>query len=116
MGSGTSENERRLHARSETGAIAWVRAARAERNEYTVQNLSAGGGLLSGEPRLNVGAAVKLALHVPGSQPIDLLGRVTRHADERSAAVQFVHEDDMTQDQIQSALLLELEQRLAAGS
>ncbi len=81
--------------------------------QYELRNLSAGGALLSGSPLLEVGTMVDLILRLPGRPVMRVEAEVLHHVDTLdgplSMGMIFYHENDAAQDQIQSALLAELE-------
>jgi hypothetical protein len=80
--------------------------------EYELRNLSAGGALLSGTPLLETETMVDLILRLPGLPVMRVEAEVIRHVagiDGTSMALVFHHETDVVEDQIQGALLAELE-------
>ena len=85
---------------------------------YELRNLSAGGALLSGVPLLELGTMVELILQLPACPTMRVEAEVIHHVDtldgKLSMGLIFYHENDVAQDQIQSALLAELE--ATAGS
>lgn len=86
------------------------------RATYPLRNLSVGGASIIGEIGVPVGSRVEVALDMPLYPTVRLRARILRREDHGGAvhyAAQFVHEDDLTQDHIQSGLLSELEQRRA---
>lgn len=80
---------------------------------YELRNLSAGGALMSGSPMLEPGTIVELLLQLPAVPTLRVEAEVIHHVDtldgQVSMGVIFHHENDVVQDQIQSALLAELE-------
>jgi hypothetical protein len=104
--------ERRRSPRFHTETVAVVDTTGVH-TECRAANLSARGVLLTRRVDLPAGTVVTVTLHVPGSPPIRVRGRVIRDddkdGDSRATAIGFVHESDATEDQIQAALLLELE-------
>ena len=70
---------RRQHPRAEVAATALVIGRAYCAGPYLVENLSAGGALIMGEPRLSVGERVSLVLHLSGREkPFRLSAEVIR--------------------------------------
>lgn len=104
-------NERRRYPRTPINSTVLVSLPTLVR-EYELRNLSAGGALLSGAPLLETGTMVDLILRLPGMPVMRVEAEVIRHVggvDGLSMALVFHHETDVVEDQIQGALLAELE-------
>ncbi len=107
----------------QSGLRAWARAAipataHAVRDDkilssYRVENLSAGGALLSGDPPLVLESEYRLILNLPDSRPIALTGRVVRqHVDangKKGYGIAFQGTDADTEDYIHNVILSHLE-------
>lgn len=72
------QDERRGYPRIEVVASAAVLTVNGYAGSFLVDDLSAGGALLIGDPRLEIGEEVRLLLHLPGKKPISLSGEVIR--------------------------------------
>jgi len=82
---------------------------------FTVQNLSAGGALLTGRRDVAVDERVRVLLPLPGRAPLVVDGKIARRATAGSdlvvLAVQFRHRSPSSEDAIQEALVRELSRR-----
>jgi CheY-like chemotaxis protein/Tfp pilus assembly protein PilZ len=72
------QDDRRTYPRIEVVASAAVLTANGYAGSFLVDDLSASGALLIGDPRLEIGEEVKLLLHLPAKKPISLAGEVIR--------------------------------------
>jgi CheY-like chemotaxis protein len=113
MTSPTDFLERRRHPRSEVVASATVLAASGYAGSFLVENLSAGGALLTGDPRVELGERVTMLLHLPSRQPIrltaEIIRREVRESQERAYAVAFRQISPADEDAIQDLVLHTLE-------
>lgn len=109
------EVDRRRHTRSTAAnapltAVVFMRDVAVGR--FIVQNLSAGGALLTGRRDVPLDERVRVMLPLPGRDPLVVEGRVSRKADAGNdivaLAVQFRHGNPRTEDEIQEALAGEL--------
>ncbi len=110
MANNPMQGERRLVPRVQALGRAVVFDGPAA-HEYRVENLSAGGALLSGEPIPAVGTRLQLALRV-GAIPGDLIeARVAYRISGRRPgfAVAFVELDASLQDLVQDVVLATLQ-------
>ena len=101
--------ERRSHERGRVAAIAIVWSEERGPIRYVVEDLSAGGALLSGGPELAVGERLTLGLHVAGVHLVDLRAEAIRHTPARGTAVAFRDVRALDEDMIQQAVLGALE-------
>ena len=113
-----SKSERRKHPRTISHTTCELRTKDGS-CEYQVRNLSVSGALLAEGPFLPEGKKVLVVLHVPLYPEIEVWALVRRrNRDDDGAGVlgiEFVHVTDVTEDQIQSALLSELERSHTHG-
>jgi hypothetical protein len=79
---------------------------------YTVENLSAGGGLFVGAPGIEVGERIKLTIRLPAG-PVKVVGEVVRIEDRgperQGVAVTFRDPRPDAEDAIHAAVLAVLE-------
>jgi CheY-like chemotaxis protein len=101
--------ERRSHERGRIAAIAIVWSQDRRPTRYVVEDLSAGGALLSGGPELALGENLALSLHVAGVHLVDVRADVIRHAPAKGTAVAFRNVHALDEDMIQQAVLGALE-------
>ncbi|MFH0899764.1 MAG: PilZ domain-containing protein [Pseudomonadota bacterium] len=109
--------ERRKHPRCEVVASAIVLTRCRFAGTFVVQDLSAGGALLIGDPRLEQGERIRLLLQLPGMKGIGLSAEVVRTEDrgrEHSFAVAFRQPSAPAEDAIQEIVLSTLERRREA--
>lgn len=116
-----TEVDRRRHARlgeAPTTAVLFKRDAALGR--FVVQNLSAGGVLLTGRQDVEADERVRVFLPLPGREPLVLEGRIARRAlaanDLVALAVEFQRPSPGTEDAIQEALVSELTRRATGGA
>jgi PilZ domain len=86
---------------------------------YLVENLSAGGALITGDPILAVGTRVQALVHIAGRRPISTPGHVKRHQrfdDSTTAIALEFHASAEVQDELQDAVLRILEKSLPAST
>ena len=106
------EVERRRHRRIPSQTVAFVKT-KETLQQYHVRNLSVGGAMLSGGPELKIGTKIQVILNVPLYPPIRIMAKVVHTVDMLDGTlcygIEFRHKTDVTEDQIQSALLSELE-------
>ncbi|MFH0900393.1 MAG: PilZ domain-containing protein [Pseudomonadota bacterium] len=106
-------SERRVHPRAILAASAILFLREERMGPYLVENLSAGGALLSDGPMLSMGETVKVVLQLPGRRPVNVIGRVVRvekrREGESSFAVAFRHSNTTTEEAIHRAVLQWLE-------
>lgn len=107
--------ERRQQPRAPVPAVVTVFRAEAHIGVFSVDNLSAGGVLLSGGATLSVGETLRILLQLQGHLPIAIHGQVLRR-DERGSgafayAVTFRDLSAKAEDLIQGAVLLALERQ-----
>jgi hypothetical protein len=77
----TSERiERRRFPRRSVIGVAHVTTEARYAGVFFLENLSAGGALLVGEPRLPLGTPVRILLEIHGGRRVGVDGQVTRHA------------------------------------
>jgi CheY-like chemotaxis protein len=76
---------------------------------YMVEDLSAGGALLSGGPELALGDTFAVSLHVAGVHLVDLRVQAIRHTASKGTAVAFREVRALDEDMIQQAVLGALE-------
>ncbi len=78
----TSEQqvERRRFPRRTVIGVAHVITAARYAGVFFIENLSAGGVLLVGEPRLPLGTSIRILLEIHGGRRIGVDGQVVRHA------------------------------------
>lgn len=103
--------DRRRNPRTSSSTTAVVRQP-GFIGRYFVRNLSVTGALLAGGDPLQEGEEVALILQVVGSPPIRMRARVVHHVDTLDGAkcngVDFLHESDLTREQLEAALLTEI--------
>lgn len=114
-----TESDRRHHRRAVSNTTAHVKT-RETLIEYTVRNLSVGGALLTDGPPLREGTLVEVVIHVPLYPEIRVPARVVHRVDtldgDKCTGLAFLHQNDVTEDHIQSALLSELERSAVTGT
>lgn len=108
------QSDRRRHLRSGgVPATAIVLAESRYAGAFVVENLSAGGALLIGDPRHDRGEHVKILLQLEGRRRIYLNADVVRHEVRESGdhlfAVAFRNVKPAAEDRIQRAVLSALE-------
>jgi hypothetical protein len=107
-----TEVERRQHRRAVSNTTAHVKTTRSL-IKYAVRNLSVGGALLTDGPPLPAGTLVEVVIHVPLYPEIRVKARVVHRVDtldgDKCTGIAFLHQNDVTEDHIQAALLSELE-------
>jgi CheY-like chemotaxis protein len=113
MGEGPrSRSERRSHDRAHLLATAIVLRRDRPVGRYVVQNLSAGGALLTGSHPVEPGTRIRVLLRFPDQKMVTLHAKVARRSrtegDVVSLAVTFRHRSDATQDVIQQEALAAL--------
>jgi CheY-like chemotaxis protein len=101
--------DRRTHERGRVAAIAIVWSDERGPSRYLVEDMSAGGALLSGGPELPVGRKVGLSLHVAGEHLLDLQAEVVRDCGPRGLAIAFRAMTPAGEDTIQQTVLAALE-------
>lgn len=105
------KEDRRRNPRTSSNTTAVVRRP-GFIGRYFVRNLSVTGALLSGGAPLTEGEDVSLILQVVGHPPIRMRAKVVHHVDTLDGAkcngVDFVHESDLTREQLEAALLTEI--------
>jgi len=110
--------ERRRHARGDLPLTAVLFQRDATLGRFVVQNLSASGALLTGRRDVSTDERVRVLLALPGRDPLVLAGRVARRASAPNQlyalAVQFKHSTPGTEDEIQEALVAEIQRRAVA--
>lgn len=108
-GRGEHAGERRRHQRVNLPARAWMLHRQERIGKFTVNDLSAGGAVLTGGHSVPRGERVRVLLEIPGCDPMHLDALVVRsvHAfsDVSALAVAFRHRGADTQDVIQDAVL-----------
>ena len=113
----TEKSERRRHPRTISHTTALIVTDRM-RVECEVSNLSVSGALVVGGPSYKIGSIVRVVLHLPLYPDIRVAARVVRCEPTQSAheiGLAFLHETDITEDHIQSALLSEIERSQTHG-
>ncbi len=107
--------ERRVDARAEVAASAVVLAGNRNAGTFLVENLSAGGALLVGDPLVCIGQRVKLLLSLVTRPVLSLMAEVIRRGERSSGEMTFVIEfrnvPASGQDRIQRTVLAALERR-----
>ena len=102
-----NRRERRTRARARRigSAIVYLNAWQA--NEYAVEDLSAGGALLTCGAPIRVGRNVRVVLRVLGFPPIAVDAKVLRRADDPrdGVAVAFIDLEAAVEDLIQDVVL-----------
>jgi len=102
------EAERRRFGRINLGATATLLQRGGQVGRFTVQNLSAGGALLTGASDVARSAPLRVVLELPGGEPLTLGAHVKRRArmgNLVALAVAFRHISEASEDRIQDALL-----------
>src|SRR5690606_4544460 len=102
------EAERRRFARINLGATATLLQRGGQVGRFTVQNLSAGGALLTGASDVARSAPLRVLLELPDGEALTLGARVLRRAKAGglvALAVAFRHISAASEDRIQDALL-----------
>lgn len=82
-------DERRRYERRAVVASAAVLTDTKYVGTYLVENLSAGGALLVGDARLEVGERVQVLLHLPGKEPVHLVAKIVRQQVNGAAEHRF---------------------------
>jgi len=105
-----ARRERRHHNRLSLPASAILFLDGVELGHYIVQDLCAGGALLTGSVATTMkGDVVQVLLHLPGQPPLEIDACVRRMVDTVghmvAVGIEFEHEDAFTEDAIQEALL-----------
>jgi CheY-like chemotaxis protein len=107
--------ERRLTPRAAVPAVVTVFRSEARVGEFAVENLSAGGVLLTGAATLNVGEMLRVLLQLQGHLPIAIHAQVLRREDRGGGvyayAVTFRDLSAKAEDLIQESVLLALERQ-----
>ncbi len=107
--------DRRRHRRTDVPLTAVLFRRDAALGRFVVQNLSAGGALLTGRRDVSADERVRVVLPFPGREPLVLDGRVARRASAPNQlvalAIEFRHRSPRTEDAIQEALVSELDRR-----
>jgi hypothetical protein len=115
---GISEQERRRYPQTFRHVEAVVRT-RDGCGRYEVRNLSVCGALLTGGDQLRLDTIVEIDLHIPEHPQIRVVARVIREGvhdgGDLYMGVEFIHQSDKTEDQIQAALLDEIERSQTHG-
>ncbi|HEX9294705.1 MAG TPA: response regulator [Polyangiaceae bacterium] len=103
--------ERRIHHRASVAATAIVWIEEQPPVRYLVEDLSAGGALLTGGPSLPMGQTIGLSLHIPSQPPMVIDGSVVRSSQSGSVAlaVAFRSLSPADEDAIHQAVLSALE-------
>lgn len=100
--------DRRKHRRAAVNATAVLLDEGVELGHYLVQNLSAGGALLTGDDGPELGSLLTVLLEIEGQTPFELAGHVIRRKERlgqlSAIAVAFEHESGYTEDLILSAM------------
>ncbi len=112
--------ERRRHCRVVVKGRAEVIVSEGQwMGEFEIENLSASGALLVGSAGIYVGEAVKVRLHLPEGEPVELLGLVRRvepRGGERAGlGLEFSEISPEEEDLIQEAVLDALESGAAVA-
>lgn len=105
---GRRGSDRRRFARVDVPATATLLQRGGSVGRFTVQNLSAGGALLTGGHDVRTSAPLRVLLELPGREPLTLGAHVKRRAvdgDLVALAVAFRHITESSEDRIQDALL-----------
>lgn len=100
--------ERRRFSRIDVPATATVLQRGGSLGRFTVQNLSAGGALLTGGHDVRASAPLRVLLELPGREPMTLGAHVKRRVVDGNLvalAVAFRHITESSEDRIQDALL-----------
>lgn len=100
--------ERRRFERLDLPATATLVQRGGSVGRFTVQNLSAGGALLTGGHDVRASAPLRVFLELPGREPLTLGAHVKRRVVEGNLvalAVAFRHISESSEDRIQDALL-----------
>lgn len=108
MSSQTDVLERRRHLRTSLPATAMLLQRGGAVGRFTVQNLSAGGALLTGAHDVARSAPLRVLLELPGGEALTVGAHVKRRAVEGdlvALAVAFRHITEASEDRIQDALL-----------
>ncbi|MCC6875681.1 MAG: PilZ domain-containing protein, partial [Sandaracinaceae bacterium] len=112
MQAGIESVERREHPRFDLGVTARLFQRGAALGRFAVQNLSAGGALLTGAHEVRRSAPLRLVLEMPDGSMLTVGGHVTRSARNESLvalAIAFRHLDAGSEDRIQDAILQRLD-------
>jgi hypothetical protein len=108
-----NRDERRQHPRVDVVATAVILTDGSRPVHYPVDDLSVGGALLRGGPRLTTRSEIRLALYLGGNEPLIIDAEPVRHkrrARPGSAlAVAFRSLTPVEEDVIQDAILKALE-------
>lgn len=107
--------ERRRHPRAGVSTSTTAYLDDVERTRYVVENLSAGGALLSGGPHLPVGAELSLILHIREGRTISVRARVVRHGDSTTLGVEFIGlgaaDEDLIHAEVRRILMADVRTR-----
>jgi hypothetical protein len=107
-----SQKDRRSHGRSDLLATAIVVHRNRPVGWFVVQNLSAGGALLTGSHAVEAGQRVRVLLRLSAQRMVAVWGKVVRRSPSAggvvSLAVAFPHPSDVTQDVLQEEALASL--------
>lgn len=109
--------ERRAHGRVDLAATATLLQRGEAVGRFTVQNLSAGGALLTGAHDVANSAPLRLLLRLPGDEPLAVGAHVRRRARVGSMvalAVSFRHLTTASEDRIQDAVVALLDESYRA--
>lgn len=107
--------ERRNRPRVDLAITATLMCRDEPVGRYTVQNLSAAGALLTGQQAVDEDAPLRVLLDLPSPLATDAVVKRQVQADALVAlAVQFQHDSDEAEDQIQDAVLAMLDERFRA--
>jgi len=109
MGGRQTEAERRSHSRADLPVTAVLFRKNATVGRFVVQNLSAGGALLTGRHEVEVDERVRVVLPLPGREPIVVDGTVVRRGAATAGVVAlgvvFRNVSPAAEDAIQESLL-----------
>ncbi len=100
--------ERRQSARCDVFATATLLQRGGSVGRFMVQNLSAGGALLTGGHDVRTSAPLRVLLELPGGEPLTVGAHVKRRVVEGdlvALAVAFRHMSNSSEDRIQDAML-----------
>lgn len=113
-----SAQERRRYPRTLSDVQASVRF-RTGCGHYQVRNLSVCGALLTEGPQLRIDTIVEVDLQIRDHAKIRVMARVARRGMHdggvRYMGVEFLHSSDKTEDEIQIALLDDIERSQTQG-
>lgn len=117
-GANSGRRERRKHPRGAAAATAVIDCGEFL-GPYLVENLSAGGALLIGEPPLSIGSRAQLVIQLPDCSSLRVAARVVRQSRRREGpvfAVAFRGLPDSVEDRIQELVLESLERQRAENA